>query len=183
MKFVPPVTEETTGLNILLGSKTADFESSMIGNLDDNRPGHTLIEGVFDTGAVHSCAPPNVFPGSVRPSAMSRAGKMYRGPDSSAIPNLGQQDVSFVTDEGVKAGLTFQIANIERPLIAGTHITAAGNVVTLRSDGGEITNIKSGIKIALQRRGGGDSGGVYTFRMWVPTSSEKKVSFQRSEKA
>ena len=107
---------------------------------------------------------------------------MYRGPDSSAIPNLGQQDVSFVTDEGVKAGLTFQIANIERPLIAGTHITAAGNVVTLRSDGGEITNLKSGRKIALQRRGG-DSGGVYTFRMWVPNSSEKKVSFQRPEKA
>ena len=110
---------------------------------------------------------------------MSRSGKMYRGPDSSAIPNLGQQDVNFVTDEGTSAGLTFQIANIERPLIAGTHITAAGNVVTLAKDGGVITNVRSGKKIALHRRGGKE-GGVYTFRMWIPVSEEgSKSPFQR----
>ena len=177
--LVPPVVDGVAGINILLGSKSDDFEPPMLCNLNDTRPGHKLIEGVFDTGAVHSCAPPGVFPGTMRPSAMSRSGKMYRGPDSSAIPNLGQQDVNFVTDEGMKAGLTFQIANIERPLIAGTHITAAGNVVTLRADGGEITNIKSGRKIALHRRGG-DEGGVYTFRMWIPTSEEGSTSpFQR----
>ena len=121
---------EIVDLNILMG----DFEgatSMMLGNLDEARPGYKLIEGVFDTGAVNSVTPPGIFSAKVRPSPMSRAGKKYRGPDKSPIPNLGPLDAKFVTDEGIGAGLTFQVADIERPLIAGGHITAAGNRVTL----------------------------------------------------
>ena len=179
-KFAPTMTAVDelydNGMNILLAN--ACEAESMLGNLQQTRPGHRLVEGVFDTGAVHSCTPPGIFAGEVRPSKMSRAGKKYRGPDNSPIPNLGQLDVRFTTDEGVQTGLTFQVANIERPLIAGTHVTAAGNEVTLRETEGVITNIKSGRQIKLHKRGG-DDGGVYVFRMWVPDVEGTTQPFPR----
>ena len=151
----------------------------MLGSLQQTRPGKKLIEGVFDTGAVHSVTPPGIFAGKMRPSPMSRAGKKYRGPDGTGICNLGQLDVRFATDEGVHTGLTFQVANIERPLIAGTHVTAAGNEVTLREAEGVIKNLKTGRQIKLHKRGGKD-GGVYIFRMWVPDDNvSAQAPFQR----
>ena len=58
--------------------------------------------------------------------------------------------------------MKLQIADVERPLIAVSHVTRAGNKVELGSDGGVITNIKTGRTIKLIRK-----GGVYVVRMWV----------------
>ena len=93
--------------------------------------GATLIEAVVDSGAVDSVANDAAFNGTIKPSKMSREGKKYRGPDGSRIPNLGQKDVVFESDEGHKCGLTFQVADVERPLIAASHLTEAGNRVSL----------------------------------------------------
>ena len=95
-----------------------------------------MVEAVIDSGAVDSVAPPGTFEGTLRPSAMSKGGKKYRGPDGSPIPNMGQIDVSFKTDEGHKCAMTWQVAEIERPLIAVSHLSASGNKVTLEKDGG-----------------------------------------------
>ena len=43
-------------------------------------PGEKVIEVVVDSGAVQSVAPPGLFPGTMEPSAMSRAGRTYRDP-------------------------------------------------------------------------------------------------------
>ena len=101
-----------------------------------------LSDPGVDSGAVDSVVPPGVFEGVVKPSVMSKGGKKYRGPDSSRIPNLGQMDVSFESDEGHKCGMTWQVAEIERPLIAVSHLSAAGNKVVLEKDGGEIIHEK-----------------------------------------
>ena len=82
----------------------------------------------------------------------------------------------FITEEGVCTGLTWQVADIDRPLIAGTQVTKAGNRVTLDATGGLITNLKTGQTIRLHRRGD-DEGGVYILQMWVPL--KPKVGFQR----
>ena len=97
---------------------------------------------------------------------MSRAGKKYRGPDKSPIPNLGEIRGHFETEDNVKACLLWQVANIERPLVAGAQITAAGNKVELDADGGKIICKKSGRTIKLHKRGSKD-GGVYVIKMWV----------------
>ena len=107
---------------------------------------------------------------------MSKAGKRYRGPDKSPIPNLGEIDGRFMTGEGICTGLTYQVAAIERPLIAGTQVTKMGHQVTLNADGGLITNLKTGETIRLHRRGDAE-GGVYILQMWVPL--KPKVGFQR----
>ena len=112
-----------------------------------------LVEAVVDSGAVNSVAPLDVFPGELKASEMSKDGKKYRGPDGSRIPNLGQKDVEFVSDEGHKCGLTWQIADVERPLIAVSHLSEAGNEVVLKKHGGEVINEKSGKRIKLQRKG------------------------------
>ena len=158
-----------------------ESEEVLLGNLDNaTKPGYRMIEAVFDTGACHSCVPPGVFPGKVQPSKMSKAGKKYRGPDKSPIPNLGEIRGHFLSEEDVMANMLWQVAAIERPLIAGTQITKAGNRVELEADGGMITNIKSGKTIRLYRRGDAE-GGVYILRMWVPL--DPKVGFQRQVKA
>jgi hypothetical protein len=121
-----------------------------------------LVEAVVDSGAEESVAPPKIFPGSVVPSAMSRSGGKYRAANGARIPNLGQQKVMFMNDDGQKCGTTFQIADVERPLISASQLAASGNSVVFDQRGGRIVNTKSGRSMALHRR-----GGVYILKMWV----------------
>jgi hypothetical protein len=139
-------------------------------------PGAVLIEAVVDSGAADPVAKSGTFAGRVSPSTMSKSGRKYRGPDWTRIPNEGQQEVQFTSDEGHRCGMTWQIADVERPLIAVSHLSAAGNKVIFTKTGGEIVNIASGKKIKIQRK-----GGVYVLRMWVPgpTTPGKTSPFAR----
>ena len=163
---VPPVRSGKRTyrpLNCLIWEAQRGEFDKTLNALGGPRPGARLVEAVVDSGAVDSVAPPGVFEGTMRPSAMSKRGKKYRGPDSSRIPNLGQLDVTFESDEGHKCGMTWQIAEIERPLIAVSHLSAAGNKVVLGKDGGEVVHEGTGRRIKVLRK-----GGVYVMRMWVP---------------
>ena len=125
-------------------------------------PKGRLIEAVIDSGAEESVAPPKLFPGKVEPSEMSKAGKRYKAANGTRIPNLGQLKVSFQTAEGHRCGMPFQVAEVEKPLIAVSQLAAAGNTVTLEKDSGTIRHNITGKTIKLDRR-----GGVYTMKMCV----------------
>ena len=60
-----------------------------------SRPGMRLVEGVVDSGAEESVAPPRFFPGPMVPSKMSKAGGSYRVANGRRVPNVGQQAVHF----------------------------------------------------------------------------------------
>ena len=139
-------------------------------------PGAVLVEAVVDSGAADPVARAGTFPGKVAPSTMSKTGRKYRGPDGTRIVNEGQQSVQFTSDEGHRCGMTWQIADVERPLIAVSHLSAAGNKVVFTKTGGELVNIASGKTIRIQRK-----GGVYVLRMWVPgpTAPSKTSLFAR----
>ena len=126
---------------------------------------YKCVEAVVDSGAEETVAPRGVFPGQARASAMSRAGACYRTASGAPIPNLGELDVSFYTNEGYEAEIPFQLADIERPLIAVSALTQAGNVVELHEKGGTIAH-HSGKVTYLERR-----GGTYVLRMWVPVEA------------
>ena len=126
-------------------------------------PGFKLVEGVLDSGAEESVSPPRYFPGPVTPSAMSKAQGSYRVADGHRVPNIGQQKVHFRTDEDHPAGLLFQTAEIERPLISASQLAAAGNQVVFSKRGGEIIHEKTGRRTKLHKR-----GGIYVLRMWIP---------------
>ena len=85
-------------------------------------PGFTVVEAVVDSGAEQSVAPPGIFPDAVCPSAMSQSGRGYRAANGTRIRNLGETDVFFSTVDGVKCGMPFQIAEVERPLIAASQL-------------------------------------------------------------
>ena len=125
-------------------------------------PGEKVIEVVVDSGAVQSVAPKGLFPGTVEPSAMSRAGRTYRAANGSPIRNFGQVRVPFVSPEGHRCSFPFQVAEVEHALLSVSHLAAAGNKVELHDKGGLITNVASGRTMALMRR-----GNVYVLRMTV----------------
>ena len=97
---------------------------------------------------------------------MSKAGACYRTASGAPIPNLGEQDVHFLTNEGYVAEIPFQLADIERPLIAVSALAKAGNVVELGNDGGTIKHSSTGRVTNIERR-----GGTYVLRMWVPADA------------
>jgi hypothetical protein len=132
----------------------------------DKRGGGRIVEAVVDSGAVHSVAPPGIFPGKVRTSPWSRAGRGYRAANGTSIKNLGEIDVPFATAEGHKCKIPFQIASVEQPLLSVSHLTSAGNMVQLGDAAGKIVNVQTGRSIALERR-----GGVYIMKMWVPDAA------------
>ena len=123
-------------------------------------PGYKLVEGVLDSGAEESVSPPHYFPGPVTPSAMSRANGSYRVADGHRVPNIGQQEVHFRTDENHPAGLVFQTFEIERPLISASQLAAAGNRVVFSKRGGVIINETNGKQTALHKR-----SCIYVLRM------------------
>ena len=92
---------------------------------------------------------------------MSRAGACYRTASGAPVPNLGEMDVTFLTNEGLAGEIPFQLADIERPLIAVSALAKAGNTVELHDKGGRIIH-HSGRTTHLERR-----GGTYVLRMWV----------------
>ena len=135
---------------------------------EPTRPGYRLVEAVFDSGAEESVSPPRFFPGPVVPSTMSKAGGSYRVANGHRVPNIGQQAVHFETDEGQAAGMMFQTAEIERPLISASQLAASGNSVVFNQQGGTIVHEKSGRRTVLHKR-----GGIYVLRMWIPENLEQ----------
>ena len=161
-----PEASEAGALSLLTREAmgTGDSNEKFVGALGTDPRGR-MIEAVIDSGAEESVAPPGVFPGPVTPSAMSRAGLKYKAANGSRIPNLGQQKVLFRPSEGHTCGMPFQVAEVERPLIAVSQLAAAGNEVTLDKNDGVIRCKGTGRTIKLERK-----GGVYILRMWVASS-------------
>jgi hypothetical protein len=143
--------------------------------LGKQEAGSKLVEAVVDSGAADSVVPPGMFAGKVVPSEMSKSGRRYSGPNGSPIDNLGEVAASFRVDEGFKCGLRMQVANVQRPLIAASQLSAGGNRVVLEEHGGSITNVKTGRQIKIHRK-----GGVYVLNMWI--SSSEASSFPRQGK-
>ena len=58
------------------------------------------IDATVDSGAEAVVAPPEVIPGEVQESAMSREGRQYQAANGSKIANFGQTEAEFRTEEG-----------------------------------------------------------------------------------
>lgn len=126
------------------------------------KPGRTVVMAAVDSGAEESVCPKGVFMEPMVPSAMSKAGIGYRAANGSPIKNYGQQKVQFATAEGHRCNIPFQVADVERPLISTYSLAQAGNVVEFSEAGGSILHVKTGLRIALVRK-----GAMYFLPMYV----------------
>jgi hypothetical protein len=65
------------------------------------------------------------------------------------------------------------VAPVEQPLLSVAHLTEAGNRVSLGAKDGEVLNLVTGRRIALERR-----GRVYIMKMFIPEAAAT-TPFQR----
>ena len=63
-------------------------------------------------------------------SDTSNLGGTHKTANGTRMLNLGQQNVRFLIHERHVCGMVFQVADVERSLIAASQLAAAGNRVT-----------------------------------------------------
>ena len=125
------------------------------------------IKGVMDSGASESVAPPSAAPHvPITPSEGSLVGQEYLSASNTNIPNLGEQTLEVVMDDGREKTIKYQIADVTRPLNSISEICDAGGeygqVVVFGRSGGAICNLETGESTPFQRE-----DGVYTMDVWL----------------
>ena len=151
-------------------------------------------EVTVDSGAGNSVINPKLLPGDkVKPSAGSRRGQHYVGPGGERIPNLGEFQVQLETArEGarpLRSQVTFQAANVRKPLLAVSGITEKKNMVVFDDSGSfilcgtdaEMAAIRSLVKgvrakIPLQKK-----NGVYVMRARRAPKRNESAVFSRPD--
>ena len=99
------------------------------------------VETVLDSGAAESVAPSSVAPWvKVRESVGSQNGQTYQSASGTKIANEGEKELQVVTEDGIEAEATFQVADVTRPLSAVSKICDKGNMVVFTQEGGFIQN-------------------------------------------
>jgi hypothetical protein len=141
------------------------------------------VKGVMDSGATESVAPPSMCPNyRVQESEGSREGQKYAVANGEEIENLGEQILDIITNKGVETQVTYQSADVSRPLNSVSEICDAGGRlgqhVIFGRKGGAILNLDTGSVTPFPRE-----GGIYTFDFWVKPASKEKVAsgFTRPE--
>lgn len=127
--------------------------------------GHECVEVLLDSGAGECVCGPDHFEAVNTMTSPDRtgAGVEYICADGGRIPNLGEKRVQAVTDEGSRLAVNFQVAPVDRPLIAVSKLTAAGHHVFFGKDAGVILHSVTGAETKFQKR-----DNVYVMKLWVP---------------
>ena len=112
------------------------------------------LENVIGEGMIQSV---DTVPGSA-----SRLGIEYEVANGTRIPNLGEQRVYAVTDEGVRRMLTLQVCDVKKGLLSVSKIAQKDHGVVFDPDGSYIEDTASKERLWLQQQ-----GGMYTFKLWV----------------
>ena len=135
--------------------------------ISEETDGWLKVKSVMDSGASESVASPLMCPDyEVRPSAGSRRGQEYTAANGEHIPNLGEQVLSVVMEDGREGNIKYQSCDVSRPLNSVSEICDAGGeqgqIVVFNKWGGEIYNPQTGRSRPFQRE-----DGIYTLQMWV----------------
>ena len=126
------------------------------------------VESVMDSGASAPVAPPTMAPRApIRPSDGSRRGQNYTSASKHKLPNLGEQLLHAVTENGEQTSVLFQIADVSRPLVSVSAICEMGNRVIFGKSGGVVQSLTTGRETPFMRK-----NGIYVLGMWLKNSEE-----------
>ena len=146
--------------------------------------GYKPIEVVVDSAAVDCVMPRRTVDevrgdtkGPLRQGASALAGVHYVSADGGEIPNEGEMDVNMVTEEKHEAGMTWQVADIKRPLLSVPAMTKTGHEVRFRERDGEIMNKKTRKMIRFVKK-----GDLYVVTIWMKERSAEEPGFHRPGK-
>ena len=117
--------------------------------------GYRRLEMIVDSGAAASVMPENLLKDyKVTRGEAAQRGVHYLTADGGRVPNLGEMSVKFVTKEQFKCAMTFQVADVTKPILSVGSLAALGNIVSFTKFGGTIYNPRSKRKVAFKKRGG-----------------------------
>jgi hypothetical protein len=126
--------------------------------------GWTCVRTVMDSGAVDSVAPTSMAPGArIVPSPGSIRGQNYLSASNERIPNLGQQTLEVRTDEGAGMNVTFQMADVSRPLNSVGKVCDNNKRVIFGKRGGVIWDMETNELTKFGR----EPDGVYELNLWI----------------
>ena len=84
---------------------------------DESNPNWVKIRTVMDSGAAVSVAPSSMAPGvTIEESPGSPRGQHILSASKDRVPNMGQQRMPIVTNEGMESKVLYQVAEASRPL-------------------------------------------------------------------
>ena len=81
-----------------------------------------------------------------RESEGQRSGVRYVAANGHKIDNLGERKLNVMTKEGQLRNITFQVADVNKILIAARRVAQKGHKVILDDDCGVILNKRTGEK-------------------------------------
>ena len=98
-----------------------------------------------------------------RPSEGSKRGIRHKFANGEPIPNEGEKQVGFLTDDGAARNMRFQVCDVTKPLASVSRICAKGHKVAFQAGCSYIQNLTTGEVTWLK-----EANGVYTLDVWMP---------------
>ena len=105
--------------------------------------------------------------GSIRGQTYAAAGK-----NAKPLQNEGQKVISAITNQGEAVTTTWQVVEVNRPLMSVHQICAQGNIVVFGQDGGYVMSLNDN-----KRHYFGVEDNVYVMDLYLPPAQAN--SFRR----
>ena len=149
---------------LALGYAERAEEKSKLGEINEVKGSKwEKLTMVADSGAVdHVCSKSELGFIPIESTPASRAGMCYRGANGNKIANFGMRRVSGYTENGVKAKMEIQVAEVRRGLASIPKMVEEDNDVVFSKRGSYIKNIPTGAVTPMRK-----ANGVMEFDLWV----------------
>ena len=110
---------------------------------------------------------------SILDNDLSRNGVGYEVANGESIANLGERRCQVMTVGSMTPErITFQVADVHKPLLSITACSDMGYDCYLSKEGGSLRDRMTGEVIPLERR-----GFLYSLRMWVRQDPNRILAF------
>ena len=139
------------------------FDGCEINEIGMSHDGWQVLSVAIDSGAAETVIPHRlVAQHPVRATQSSKNGMCYASATGQPIPNLGEQCLPLITQEGTLRGMTFQAAPVSKALGSVKRMCSSGHRVVFDEDGSYVENKTTG-EINWLR----EEAGNYMLDLWV----------------
>ena len=108
---------------------------------------------------------------------ISKAGMEYEVANGAGLPNMGEKRCVVMTEDStLPKHMTFQCADVHKPLLSVSRIADLGYECVLGNVGGMLRDTVAGDVIPLHRR-----GNLYFLKAWVRADRGDTAGFTRQE--
>ena len=126
-------------------------------------PGWQYLSLTVDSGAAETVIPHMLVQSHpIHETQASRSGLNYASATGDPIPNLGEQKLPLLTQEGSLRAMTFQAAPVDRALGSVKRMCSSGHQVVFDDEGSYVLNKLTG-EVNWMR----EENGTYIMDLWV----------------